>query len=46
MTRRWFAIPLWQRVVGGLLVGILIGTLWPEGAAAIRLVGALLVRLC
>ncbi|MBY0300727.1 MULTISPECIES: dicarboxylate/amino acid:cation symporter [Sphingomonas] len=45
MTRRWFAIPLWQRVVGGLLVGILIGTLWPEGAAAIRLVGDLFVRL-
>lgn len=45
MMRRWFAIPLWQRVVGGLLVGILIGTLWPEGAAAIRLVGDLFVRL-
>lgn len=43
--RRWFAIPLWQRVVGGLLVGVALGALWPEGAAAIRLVGELFVRL-
>ncbi|MEH3035052.1 MAG: dicarboxylate/amino acid:cation symporter [Sphingomonas adhaesiva] len=42
---RWFAIPLWRRVVGGLIVGILIGALWPEGAAAIRIVGDLFVRL-
>ncbi|MEH3046108.1 dicarboxylate/amino acid:cation symporter [Sphingomonas adhaesiva] len=42
---RWFAIPLWQRVVGGLVVGILLGALWPEGAAAIKLVGDLFVRL-
>lgn len=43
--RGWFAIPLWQRVVGALLLGIAIGLLWPAGAAAIRIVGDLFVRL-
>ena len=43
--QRWFAIPLWQRVVGGLVVGVLLGALWPDAAAAIRIVGDLFVRL-
>ncbi|MCP8892509.1 dicarboxylate/amino acid:cation symporter [Sphingomonas faeni] len=41
----WFAIPLWQRVVGGLVLGVALGVLWPEGAASIKLVGDLFVRL-
>ena len=41
----WFRVPLWKRVVGGLLIGIALGLLSPEGAAAIRLVGELFVRL-
>ena len=45
LLRRWFAIPLWKRVVGGLILGIALGLLWPEGAAAIKLVGDLFVRL-
>ena len=45
MTARWFAVPLWQRVLGGLALGVLLGALWPEGAAAIRLIGELFVRL-
>ncbi len=43
--RAWFAIPLWKRVVGALLLGIAIGLLWPDGAAAIKIVGDLFVRL-
>lgn len=43
--RRWFAIPLWQRVVGALFLGVAIGLLWPQGAAAIKIVGDLFVRL-
>lgn len=43
--RGWFAIPLWQRVVGALLLGIAIGLLWPQGAAAIKIIGDLFVRL-
>jgi Na+/H+-dicarboxylate symporter len=42
---RWFAIPLWQRVLAALLLGILLGWLWPAGAGAIRLIGELFVRL-
>jgi len=43
--RRWFAIPLWQRVVAALFLGVAIGLLWPDGAAAIKIVGDLFVRL-
>ncbi len=43
--RGWFAIPLWKRVVAALLLGIAIGLLWPAGAAAIKIIGDLFVRL-
>jgi Na+/H+-dicarboxylate symporter len=45
LIRGWFAIPLWQRVVGGLVLGVVIGLFWPEGAGAIQLVGEVFVRL-
>ncbi|MFE8583701.1 dicarboxylate/amino acid:cation symporter [Sphingomonas sp. NCPPB 2930] len=45
LIRGWFGIPLWQRVIGGLLLGVALGLFWPEGAGAIRLVGELFVRL-
>ncbi|WP_294312386.1 dicarboxylate/amino acid:cation symporter [uncultured Sphingomonas sp.] len=45
LIRGWFAIPLWQRVVGGLILGVVLGLLWPEAAGAIRLVGDLFLRL-
>jgi Na+/H+-dicarboxylate symporter len=45
LIRGWFAIPLWQRVVGGLILGVAIGLMWPEAAGAIKLVGDLFVRL-
>ena len=45
LIRGWFAIPLWQRVVGGLILGVALGLLWPEGAGAIRLIGDVFVRL-
>ena len=37
--KRWFAIPLWQRVIGALLLGVLVGWLWGPGAASIKIVG-------
>lgn len=45
LVRGWFAIPLWKRVVAGLVLGVALGALWPEGAAAIRILGELFVRL-
>lgn len=45
LVRRWFEIPLWKRVVAGLVIGVALGALWPEGAAAVRILGELFVRL-
>lgn len=42
---RWFAIPLWKRVIGGLVLGVLLGALWPEAAPSVKIVGDLFVRL-
>ena len=45
LLRRWFAVPLWQRVVGGMLLGLLLGLASPEASAAIAVIGELFVRL-
>ncbi|MHA6721816.1 dicarboxylate/amino acid:cation symporter [Sphingomonas sp. RS2018] len=44
LARRWFAIPLWQRVVGGLVLGVLIGLFAPQAAPWIKVFGDLFVR--
>ena len=36
---RWFAIPLWQRVVAALILGAVTGYLWGPGAESIKIVG-------
>ena len=41
---RWFAIPLWQRVVGGLVIGVVLAFAWPTGAPHFQFVGDLFVR--
>lgn len=45
MIHRWFTIPLWLRVLGGLLVGVLTGLFWPAAIHWIGAVGELFVRL-
>ncbi|MDV3479717.1 dicarboxylate/amino acid:cation symporter [Sphingobium yanoikuyae] len=45
MIHRWFTIPLWLRVLGGLLVGVLTGLFWPAAIPWIGAVGELFVRL-
>ena len=44
MMRGWFAIPLWQRVLGGLALGLVLALAWPAAAPRIAFVGDLFVR--
>lgn len=43
--RGWFAVPLWQRVLGAMAIGVLLGLAWPAATSAIAFVGELFVRL-
>ncbi|UUL81715.1 dicarboxylate/amino acid:cation symporter [Sphingomonas qomolangmaensis] len=45
MMRAWFAIPLWQRVLGGLVLGVLLGLFWPDAAPSVAFLGDIFVRL-
>ncbi|CAA9504852.1 MAG: proton/glutamate symporter [uncultured Sphingomonadaceae bacterium] len=42
--RRWFAIPLWRRVLGALALGLLFAFIWPEATSAVQFMGDLFVR--
>ncbi|MEO5492918.1 MAG: dicarboxylate/amino acid:cation symporter [Sphingomonas sp.] len=42
--RRWFAIPLWQRVVAGLIIGVILAFAWPAGAPYFQFIGDMFVR--
>ena len=44
MIRRWLAIPLWQRVLGGLVLGLLLALVWPQAAPAVAFLGDIFVR--
>ena len=37
--KTWFAIPLWQRVIGALILGVIVGFLWGPDAESIKIVG-------
>ncbi len=41
---RWFAIPLWQRVIGGLVLGVLLALIWPGAAPYVAFLGDMFVR--
>ena len=41
--KAWFAIPLWQRVIGALILGIIVGYLWGPGAASIKIIGDIFI---
>jgi len=41
--KTWFAIPLWQRVVAALVLGIFTGWLWGPGAESIKIVGDIFI---
>ncbi len=44
MLRRWFAIPLWKRVLGALALGLVFAFLWPSATPAVAFMGDLFVR--
>lgn len=44
ILRRWFSIPLWQRVVGALILGVVFALVWPAGAPYVQFLGDLFVR--
>lgn len=41
----WFAIPLWKRILTALILGVIVGMLWGEGAESIVWLGDLFIRL-
>lgn len=45
MWQTWFGIDLWKRIMIALVLGVIVGALWGEGAASIRWVGDLFMRL-
>lgn len=44
MMRHWFGIPLWKRVLGGLILGLAFGLIWPSAAPHVQVFGDLFVR--
>ena len=42
--KTWLLIPLWKRVLGGLILGLVFALIWPSGAPAVAFVGDLFVR--
>jgi Na+/H+-dicarboxylate symporter len=45
VTQKWFATPLWKRIVLALILGVIVGAFWGEGAQSIRWIGDLFIRL-
>ena len=45
MLKAWFAIKLWKRILGALVLGIIVGLIWGEGAESIKWIGDAFVRL-
>lgn len=43
MFKTWFNIPLWQRVIAALILGIIVGRLWGPEAESIKIIGDVFV---
>jgi len=41
----WFEIALWKRILAAMVVGVVVGALWGEGAESIGWIGDLFIRL-
>lgn len=44
MLRFWFSIPLWKRVIGALLLGVVTGLLWGPEAETIKWIGDFFIK--
>lgn len=44
MIMGWFKITLWKRILGALILGLIVGFIWGEGANSIRWMGDIFVR--
>ena len=44
MIRFWFTIPLWQRVIAALVLGVLTGLIWGPDAASIKWIGDFFIK--
>lgn len=42
--RAWFAIPLWKRVLVGLMLGLALALIWPQAAPSVMFIGDIFVR--
>jgi len=42
-VKTWFRIPLWQRVIAALVLGVATGWLWGPGAESIKFIGDIFV---
>ncbi len=43
MLNIWFKIPLWQRVIAALVLGIITGLLWGPGSESIKIIGDIFI---
>lgn len=41
----WFGVPLWKRILLGMILGAAVGFLWGDGAMQIKWIGDLFIRL-
>ena len=42
--KAWFKIPLWQRVIGALILGVALGLFWGPEAASIKWIGDFFIK--
>ncbi|UTW57714.1 dicarboxylate/amino acid:cation symporter [Kordiimonas sp. SCSIO 12603] len=45
MLKTWFEITLWKRILGALVLGAVVGSIWGEGAGSIRWIGDVFINL-
>ena len=42
---KWFATTLWKRILIALVLGLIVGAVWGEGAESIKWIGDIFIRL-